>query len=135
MVGPCARANGQWPAVRQPASKRQKKWALGYGWSKQLVGRGALRRAAWRNTDALRRTVTYRSRFQDGYQQARTTDIKVDVQTMLTGAVVGVVSHSIVIMVMRRIAVPMTVMVVSVMGVAGLIICMSVHKKTGEHPG
>ena len=54
---------------------------------------------------------------------------------MLTGAVVGVVSHSIVIMVMRRIAVPMTVMVVSVMGVAGLIMCMSVHKKTGEHPG
>jgi len=91
-----------------------------------------LRRMARRNADALRRTGTYRSCFLDGYQQARATDIKVDVQTMLAGAVVGVVSHAIVIMVMRMTAMPM---VVSVMGMAGLIICMRMHKKTGEYSG
>jgi hypothetical protein len=89
----------------------------------------------WSNADALRRPVTYGSSFQHGYQQAWTTDIKVDVETMPTGTVVGAVGHSTVIMVMRMTAMPMSVVVVSVMGMAGLVMRMRMHNKTSEHPG
>lgn len=94
-----------------------------------------MRGMARRNADTIRRTVAYASRFQDGYQQAWTTNIKVDVEAMLAGALVRGICHCIVIMVMRMATLPVSVLVISVMEMAGLVMRVRMHKETGEHPG
>jgi hypothetical protein len=123
--------------------QKSEKANLGNGWPEQLVGGSALYRMARCNADTIRRTVAYFNPLHDGYQQARTANIEVDVQTMLARTMVMVVVQSGVIV---RMAIPtmemsalMCVMVclivVSVMGMSNLVMLMSMHKKTGEYPG